>query len=243
MLRVFFLHHRELLGALCRAGWEVVRELMATAVGDPALRPGMVGVVQTWGDMLDWHPHVHAIGTRGGWDAEGRFVPMPFVSTAAAEKLFRHKVIAMLREDGLLTEEPIELLMSWRHSGLSAHNAVTVPRGDTGGIERLARYRLRAPASLERLELDLDGRSVRYRAKSRGARAGAKTFEVTELLARLLQHVPEPRPHQVRHYGTTPTLPVPAGPTTRGAKRLRRIRSSPSPGPPSGVGYDARGRS
>jgi len=60
--------------------------LMAAA-GDPALRPGMIGVVQTYGDMLDWHPHVHAIATRGGWDGEGRFVPMPFVSTAAAEQL------------------------------------------------------------------------------------------------------------------------------------------------------------
>jgi len=42
---------------------------------------------------------------------------------------------------------------------------------------------------------------VRYRAKSRGARVVAKTFEVTEFLARLLQHVPEPRLHQVRYYG------------------------------------------
>lgn len=63
MLRVFFLHHRELLGGLCRAGWEVVRELMATAVGDPAFRAGMVAVVQTHGDMLGWHPHVHAVAT------------------------------------------------------------------------------------------------------------------------------------------------------------------------------------
>jgi hypothetical protein len=29
-------------------------------------------------------------------------------------------------------------IMSWRHSGFSGHNAVTVPPGDTGGIERLA---------------------------------------------------------------------------------------------------------
>ena len=64
----------------------------------------------------------------------------PFVSTVAAERLFRHKVIAMLRDEGLLTEERIALLRSWRHSGFSAHNAVTVPPGDTGGIERLARY-------------------------------------------------------------------------------------------------------
>jgi hypothetical protein len=126
---------------------------------------------------------------------------MPFVSTAAAEGLLRHKVITLLRDEGLLTGERIELLMSWRHSGFSAHNAVTVPPGDRGGIERLARYLLRAPASVERLELDLEGRSVRYRAKSRGARVGGTTFEVTEFLARLLQHVPEPRLHQVRYYG------------------------------------------
>jgi hypothetical protein len=42
---------------------------------------------------------------------------------------------------------------------------------------------------------------VTYRAKSQGTRVGGKTFEVTEFLARLLQHVPEPRLHQVRYYG------------------------------------------
>jgi hypothetical protein len=205
MLRPYLLHHRELLGGLCRAGWEVVRELMASAVGDPAFRPGMVAVVQTHGDMLGWPPHVHAIATRGGWDAEGQFVPMSFVSTAAAEQLFRHEVITLLRDEGLLTEERIELLMSWHHSGVSAHNAVTVPPRDSGGIERLARYWLRALAALERLELDLEGRSVRYRVKSSSGRARRQTFEITEFLARLLQrllqHVPEPRLHQVRYYG------------------------------------------
>ena len=201
MLRVFFRHHRELLGGLCRAGWEVVRELMAAALGDPSFRPGMVAVVQTHGDRLDWHPHVHAIATRGGWDAEGGFVPMPFVSTTAAERLFRHKVITLLRDEELLTEERIELLLSWRHSGFSAHNAVTVPPGDRDGIERLARYLLRAPVSLERLRVDPRTRSIHYRPKGAHPRHAESTFEVTEFLARLLQHVPEPRLHQVRYYG------------------------------------------
>jgi len=40
----------------------------------------------------------------------------------------------------------------------------------------------------------------RRRGGSRTAGAG-KTFELTEFLARLLQHVPEPRLHQVRYYG------------------------------------------
>jgi hypothetical protein len=75
--------------------------------------------------MLDWHPHVHAIATKGGWGAGGSFVPIPFVSTVAAERLFRHKVIAMLRDEGLLTGERIALLMSWRHAHLQHHGIVT----------------------------------------------------------------------------------------------------------------------
>jgi len=144
---------------------------------------------------------VHAIATRGGWDAEGSFVPMPFVSTTAAERLFRHKVITLLRDEDLLTEERIELLMSWRHSGFSAHNAVTVPLGDRDGIERLARYLLRAPVSLERLRVDRQARKVHYRSKGDHRGRAEEIFEVPEFLARLLQHVPEPRLHQVRYYG------------------------------------------
>ncbi|HVS04243.1 MAG TPA: transposase [Thermoanaerobaculia bacterium] len=113
---------------------------MATAVGEPDFRPGMVAVVQTHGDTLAWHPHVHAIVPRGGWDRDGRWTPLPFVDPVAAERLFRHRVLNLLRAEGLLSDERLELLLSWRHSGFSANNAVTVDPGDTVGIERLARY-------------------------------------------------------------------------------------------------------
>lgn len=36
-----------------------------------ALTPGMIAVVQTFLDGLTRHPHVHALVTRGGWDARG----------------------------------------------------------------------------------------------------------------------------------------------------------------------------
>jgi len=65
MLRPYFLHHRELLGELARAGWETVLELMVAAVDDATFRPGMVAVVQTSGDRGNWHPHVHALVSRG----------------------------------------------------------------------------------------------------------------------------------------------------------------------------------
>lgn len=58
MLRPYFLRHRELLGGLCRAAWQTVREMIAAAAGED-IRPGMVAVVQTFGSKINFHPHVH----------------------------------------------------------------------------------------------------------------------------------------------------------------------------------------
>ena len=42
-MRVYFLHHRELLGALSLAAYETVKELMAAVVeGEKGFRPGVV---------------------------------------------------------------------------------------------------------------------------------------------------------------------------------------------------------
>ena len=75
MLRPYFLHHRELLGGLSRAAWETVLELMCVATGDEDIRPGMVAVVQTAGDLGNWHPHVHALVSRGVWTRHWHCTP------------------------------------------------------------------------------------------------------------------------------------------------------------------------
>ena len=91
LLRPFFLPRRKLLGELCRAAWESVAELTAEAAGDD-VRPGMVAAVHTAASDLRWHPHIHAIASRGGWDRAGAWRPVPWVDTHAAELVFRHKV-------------------------------------------------------------------------------------------------------------------------------------------------------
>ncbi len=119
----------------------------------------------------------------------------------AAELLFRHKVIAFLRDEELLSEERIELLLSWQNSGFSVHTGVSVGSEDAAGTERLARYLLRPPLSLERMSWDAEG-LVRYHRKARGRfGAGLATFDAMDFLARLLMHIPQPKLHTVRYYG------------------------------------------
>lgn len=102
--------------------WETVRELIAAAAGDEVC-PGMVTTVHTAASNLRWHPHIHAVASRGGWNRAGAWHPVPYVDTRAAETIFRHKVISFLAAEGLLNEERIALLDSWKagHTGFSAH--------------------------------------------------------------------------------------------------------------------------
>ena len=155
MLRQYFLHHRELLGGLARAAWETVLDLLIAAVGDETFRPGMVAVVQTSGDLGNWQPHLHAMVSRGGWSAEGEWEPVPYVDEHSAELVFRHKVMRLLQDEGLLSDERSELLLSWRHTGFSVHNRVRVEPEDQSAVERLARYIMRPPISLDRMRSEV----------------------------------------------------------------------------------------
>ena len=73
-------------------------------------------------------------------------------------------------------------------------------------MERLARYIMRPPVSLERVQWGGEG-VVHYRAK--GGHDGrtlppgdaAEAFDPAEFVARVIMHIPEPRRHLVRYYG------------------------------------------
>ena len=63
MLRPYFLYQRELLGDLVRLAYETIHELMNEAAGDDKARPGVVAVPQTFGSVLNAHPHAHCLAT------------------------------------------------------------------------------------------------------------------------------------------------------------------------------------
>ena len=106
MLRQLFFRRRELRGVLARLAWQTVQKLMAAAAFEPELRPGMVSVIQTFGDRINPHPHVHALVSRGGWTRDDRFLPIPYVDPLAAQKLFAHRVFACLRRKDQRGEYP-----------------------------------------------------------------------------------------------------------------------------------------
>jgi hypothetical protein len=207
MLRVYFLHHRELLGELSRCAYDTIAELMrAAAFEQDGFRPGMVSVVQTFGETARFHPHVHALCSRGGWNAAGQWVPAPYLDHRMAEELFRHRVLHLLKEQHLLSDERIELLLSWRRSGFNIDDSVRIPAGESKTLEHVARYILRSPVSLSRMQWSPGSAHVLYAPKPSHNATGElfprlEKIDALEFLARVITQIPEPKRHLLFYYG------------------------------------------
>lgn len=192
--------------------WEAVRTLMADPRWCGAL-PGMLAVFQSWGDYLQRHPHVHALVTAGGVDADGRWrePAHSFVLCArVAMALFRGKMRAFILEglaDGILVCPPGTHAAHWvreaNRQGLRKWNVrVQPPYSESGRVIRyVAAYLRRGPLS-ERRVLSYDGCTLRIAHRHAG-KHDESAFELdgAECVRRLLLHMPEPRLHTSRLYG------------------------------------------
>jgi hypothetical protein len=72
-LRIFFRYHRELLGELAGCTWRALKLYFTIYFDGADLTPGAVGFVQTAGELLNCHSHVHVLVTDGGflaWSAQ-----------------------------------------------------------------------------------------------------------------------------------------------------------------------------
>ncbi|MEI6715860.1 MAG: transposase [Verrucomicrobiota bacterium] len=65
MLRAYFLRHRVLLKYLCTAAQQSLTIYLRAALGDEKAHPAIILTLHTFGEYLDFHPHVHALVADG----------------------------------------------------------------------------------------------------------------------------------------------------------------------------------
>jgi hypothetical protein len=125
-LRRYFLFDRKLLAKLSRCAWTVLSAyLKQSATVDDAV-PGAVIAVHTFGDFLQFNPHLHIIATDGCFSSSGAFTVGPRSVGRDLEELFRHEVLKMLKAEGKITDAVIENMLSWHHSGFNVYCGPTI---------------------------------------------------------------------------------------------------------------------
>ena len=74
-------------------------------------------------------------------------------------------MLNFLSTKGVLSADLAERMKNWRHSGFTVHNRIRSKAFDAEGRQRLARYMIRCPFSLEKMRYAPDTGTVIYRSK------------------------------------------------------------------------------
>ena len=180
---------------------------------------GFLGVLHTWGQTLQHHPHVHYIVPAGGpardgsrWiDSSRRF----FLPVEALSQVFRGKFSEELRE--LFRQGRLQFHGSLQHLAspgsfgyflgqLCRKDWVVYAKPPFGGAEQvlnyLARYTHRVAISNHRLvAFENDRVSFRWRDYAHGSKQKVMTVSAHEFLRRFLVHLLPGGLVRIRHFG------------------------------------------
>jgi ribosomal protein L37AE/L43A len=218
------------LGPIALANPRVVYDLLLRSAADTLLevaadtkhlgaQTGILAVLHTWGQNLQFHPHVHCVVPGGGLSPDGtRWIASPsnfFLPVRVLSRVFRGKFLARLQ--AAFTKGQLRFV---GHSAKLAE-AVEFQRvlsaatqtdwvvyakrpfcGPEQVLKYLARYTHRVAISNGRL-LDFEEGKVRFRYKdyAHGNRKRVMTLSALEFVRRLLLHVLPTGFVRIRHYG------------------------------------------
>jgi hypothetical protein len=130
MLRIFFKYKRGLLGDLCRCGLRALSCYFEVVTGS-ALTPGVIAAIQTFGDRINLHVHLHFLATEGGVDeaavssvlmnrkrfmSAGVFHKISRIDDVRLAEIFAREVLEFLVRKKLLSPEWAERILSWPHT-------------------------------------------------------------------------------------------------------------------------------
>jgi hypothetical protein len=205
-LRVFFKYDRKLNTILFRAAWGAL--LLVLGIDEREL--AAILTVQTAGEALNYHPHLHGLLADGYWK-DGTFCRFTEVDLAAIQEAFAERVLAQLHKRELITDDDVAQILSQEYTGFGVW--MGDPFHDKESEQFVARYIERAPLSLEKLSIQDD--IVTYTTKD----GAAHEFDALEFLAQLSCHIPKTYESLTRYYG-------------RYSCRRRGERAKLSPSPP-----------
>ena len=187
-LRIFFKYDRKLNSILFKAAWGA----LAHTLGIDERELAAIFTMQTAGDALNFHPHLHGILADGYWK-DDVFTRFPEIDIAALNRAFTERVLALLHKQELISDDDVLKIPSQDHTGFSVW--MSEPFHDNDSERFVARYIERAPISLKKLSIQDD--IVIYTTKE----GVTHEFDALEFLALLSAQVPAPYESLTRYFG------------------------------------------
>jgi len=189
-IRCFFRYDRALHDILFKAANSALSSVLLPQVQDGSL--AAVLTLQTFGNILQFNPHLHGILANGLFLPDGSFSPFDVINETKLLEVFTDNLLGALHKKELIDDDVIKQILSQEHSGFSVW--LGEPFRDESSAKFLARYIERAPFSLEKLSFEND--KVLYSTDDE-----TLEFDPLEFLALLSAQIPVPYESLTRYFG------------------------------------------
>jgi hypothetical protein len=93
----------------------------------------MIGAIQTHGELLHWHPHIHVLITCGAFIPDGDFLELPEFDMEQLLVAWQEAVFAMYLAENKIESEVVENMHSLEHRGFGVDQSVFLPASDQAG--------------------------------------------------------------------------------------------------------------
>lgn len=181
--------------------------------------PGIVSVLHTWGQQMNFHPHLHIALSGGGINPAGNFIETRrkgfIIPEQVIAKMFRGKYLDSLKkyhDSGKLSFNgkcaPLRNSYNWQEFIDTLYSKKWCPfvketfNGNGNALEYLARYAYRTAISNNRIESISENEvSFRYTDYADSNKKKTKTVSGEEFIRLFLLHVLPKGCHRVRFSG------------------------------------------
>lgn len=212
---LFYINQRTCYDILFKASAYAIK----MTAGNPAflgVETGNLSVLHTWGQSLNYHPHIHSLVPAGGMDPDGQqWIHAPkkfFVPVRALSKIFRAKFYQLMEQalnkrlltipekDRCIYGDSKKLKQKLYYRPWHVHIKKTF-KGAGQVISYLGRYTHRVAINNNRL-LSLSSDAVRFRWKDyRDNRIKIMQLDVLCFIRRFLQHILPCGYYKIRYFG------------------------------------------
>lgn len=219
-LRSLFLYNKKTLyNLLFRCVWETIQSFSADPRQTMQAKTGMIAILHTWNQKMEYHPHLHCILPSGGIDADGAWKTSRgktdfLFSVQALSDKFKKKFLILLT--GLYKKGELHIPNTvglWNSPAAFYNTKRTLYNkkwvvynkpsfdGATQVMEYLGRYTHRIAISNHRI-IKVTATHVTFRYLDRcKQKTASQTLTGEAFVLRFLRHVLPKRFTKIRHYG------------------------------------------
>ena len=204
----FYQNATGVLNAFMRCGAQCLDDFYSTVQGK-ALTGGYITVLHTHGRNGQYHPHLHVLATRGGYDAQGAcWEHLQYLPYELLRRKWQWHLLTMLRHTRKTEaiNQLVDTCFRKYPNGLVTNvQKGTVPAQAHSVARYVAKYVVSPPIAVRRIDR-YDGARVTYHYRShRTERMEHETIPVAMFIGRMVQHTMPKGFKRIRYYGVQAT--------------------------------------